>query len=376
VILWEISVNNALDIIDKKYKYILTLDDDTLLPENFTPNKEYFEDSRVSSIGFGIKMKDKNTYAEKLADFEYKLNSIRNYIKNNTSCSFIVGIAGLWRRNIFKKIININPTATKTFFFGKDVGYESPYAEDSYNGIINRLLGYKKKTDIVNFVESYAPPRFFYNIDDFKKSCNISGYNSLNHYSQRALRWYRSQLSQTPYELYLFFTYNATCEEDNIFIKIYKTIKYRLEVLWWIILIYFSGGMVINSYILVRNGAYMYWIYVHVCLYILGVLSGIIENYITLRDRNDLQITWDVILLYPFFTTFVAICRFIGLIGGLTYYIPFKSPFKYSFCKREIFCNRLNKNEINDIDNVVEIKINEVEEEIVELQIIDNLIIE
>ena len=355
----------ALKIIDPKYKYVLTLDDDTLLPPHFNPNKKYFEeDETVSSIGFGIKMKDLNTMSEKLADFEYKLNSLRDYAKNDISTFFIVGIAGLWKRNIFDSIININPTSTKSYLLNKDLGYESPYAEDSFNGLLSRLLGYKQKMDFDNFVESYAPPRFFYSWQDFcGTSGNISGYNSLNHYAQRALRWYRSQLNRLPQEIYLMLVYNAAHVNDNICVKIIKNIKYRLEVIWQIILLYFASGIIINSYFLLGQGEYMKWIYIHAGLYLFGILSNLVTNYIIFRNRPDLKISLSVILLYPLFTTFVAFCRMIGVIGALTYFIPFRTPFRYFFCNKDIFCSRKvpvkrievqPKQEVNERDLIID----------------------
>jgi len=327
------ALNKTLDVINKKYKYILTLDDDTLLPEDFSPNKDFFDDEKVSSVGFGIKIKDKNTLSEKMADFEYKLNSLRDYVKNDTTNFFIIGIAGLWRREIFHKIISINPTAVKDRFCGKTLDcYEAPHGEDSYNGLISRLLGYKQMMDLNNFVETYAPPRFFYSYDDI--FCNtkcISGYNSLNHYSQRALRWYRSHLSRLPYETFLFFTYNCCSKNDNLKTKIFKQIKYRFEFIWKNLIIYFTITLFMNMIGLILNGFFMKWVYIHVFSFILGVFSNSITNYIIFRNRPDLQVGKLVILLYPFFTTYVTLCRLAGFFGAITFHIPFRTPFYFSF---------------------------------------------
>lgn len=330
------ALNKTLDVIDSKYEYILTLDDDTLIPEDFSPDKSFFDDERVSSIGFGIKIKEKLTLSEKMADFEYKLNSIRGYVKNDTTDSFIVGIAGLWRRKIFHKIISMNPTAVKATFLGKHLGvYEAPHGEDSYNGVISRMMGYKQHVDIHNFVETYAPPRFFHNTGDLLCTTkNISGYNSLNHYSQRALRWYRSQLARIPYELYLLCTYNASSKDEIFLVKVLKQIKYRYNVLWKHLLLYFSFSLILTTYVVISSGFYMEWIYVHVGIYVFGILSNVIMNYVVFRNRQDLQVEPIVVLLYPFFTTYVTICRFMGMLGAFTFHIPFRTPFFFSFVYR------------------------------------------
>jgi hypothetical protein len=326
------ALKMTLPKIDSKYKYIVTIDDDTLLGKNFNPDKSYFEDKKVSYISFGIKMKSIKTLAEEFANFEYIRNSINDYFKNRASTFFPVGIGCLWRREIFRKIINLNPTTVKTIFCKKIIDYEAPYAEDYFNGVINRFMGYKGVLDFNTFVESYAPPRFFYNLNELKcNNKNISGYNSLNHYKQRALRWYRSQLAKIPYELYLFFTYNCSSKNDSFFKKIYHNILYRLEFCWQTTLNYFAINIIYNSYYLLGNKMYGYWVAIHTGIFIFGILSNFIVNYITLRNRPDLQIRKKIIFLYPLFSTFVAFCGFIGAIGSLTYFIPFKSPFIYSF---------------------------------------------
>ncbi len=363
------ALKKALTIIDEKYKYVLTLDDDTLLPEYFNPNKKYFEeDERVSSIGFGIKMKDLNTMSEKLADFEYKLNSLKDYAKNSYTTFFIVGIAGLWKRPIFTKIINNNPTSSKTTFFNKYLGYESPNGEDSYNGVISRLMGYKQKMDFDNFVESYAPPRFFYSFQEiFGKVENISGFNSLNHYSQRALRWYRKGLNRLPHEFFLFFTYNASSINNNFFMKIVNNISYRLSIIWKIIMLYFACGIAFNYYNLLANGDHIKWLIIHIGIYIFGIMSNFTTNFIIFRNRNDLKVEFKVLLIYPFFTTFISFCRMIGVIGDLTYFIPFKTPFTFKFCNKEILCNRYIKEE-----QIVDLIVEKDFEEEVEICIIDD----
>lgn len=346
------ALNKTIDIINPKYKFILTVDDDTLLPEDFCPSRSFFDDERVSSVGFGIKVKDKTSLSEKMADFEYKLNCLRDYSKNGTTNFFIVGIAGIWRREIFHKIISMNPTAVKATFMGKDIGcYEAPHGEDSYNGLISRLLGYKQMMDYDNFVETYAPPRFFFNLSElFSTTKNISGYNSLNHYSQRALRWYRSQLVRGPYELLLFLTYNASSSNDNIFMKVCKQVKYRYNVLWKYVLVYFSVSLILSMLFFIINGFYLKWVIVHGAIYILGVLSNSITNYVIFREREDLQIEKKVIFLYPFFTTYISMCRFAGIIGALTFHIPFRSPFYFSFLS-------LVKEEKNEnIEEVVDVE--------------------
>ena len=329
------ALNKTIDVIDKKYKYILTLDDDTLLPPDFSPNNEFFNDKRISSIGFGIKIKDKTTLSEKMADFEYKLNSLRDYVKNDTTNFFIIGIAGLWRRKIFHEIIAINPTAVKSTIFGKSIGcYEAPHGEDSYNGLISRMLGYKQKMDLDNFVETYAPPRFFYNCNDIMcKTQNISGYNSFSHYSQRALRWYRSQLTRLPYEFFLFFTFDASTNGNGLFMNTYMQIKYRYNFIWKYMLMYFAVALFINVFLLAYNGLYIEWILLHIAIYVFGVFSNTIINYVIFRNRPDLQIEKIVIFTYPIFTTYVTICRLIGILGAITFHIPFRTPFYFSFCK-------------------------------------------
>jgi len=341
------AIKGSLNIIDNKYQYILTLDDDTLLPTNFNPDFKYFDDEKVSSIGFGIKMKCKDTLSERFGDFEYKLNSLRFYTQNYITNKFIIGIAGIWKRDILHYISHHNPTSIKSKFCGKELNiYESPYAEDSFNGLINRLLGYKQKMDINNFVESYAPPKFYFNINDLIcKSSNISGYNSLNHYAQRALRWYRSVNVRMPVEIYLLFTYNASNKSDSCLKKVWRNTVYRLTTLWNYALVYFAIFLIYNIVFLIIYKNYFLWGMLYTSLYLIGIINNIIINYYTLKNNPELQIGWDVIILYPLFTKFILICRCFGFLGAFIFHIPFNIPFLciFSFCKKEIMCNCLFK---------------------------------
>lgn len=349
------AIKEALTLIDNKYKYIMTLDDDTLLPEDFNPTFSYFDNERVSSIAFGIKMIKKDNLSERFANFEYILNSLRFYFDNYTTNKFIIGIAGLWKRDILSYIINNNPTAMKASYLGKDLDvFQTPYGEDSFNGLINRLLGYKSMMDINNFVESYAPPRLFYTMNELlcRSTSHISGYNSLNHYSQRAMRWYRSPIVKIPSEIYLLLTYNASDSTDNLFHKIWKNVVYRLIIIFDMVLLYFAIFLAYNIVLLIKYEDYILWGIFQASIYVCGIINNCLINYYTLRNKPELQIGIDIVLLYPFFTGFVLICRFVGFVGALLWYIPFNTPLCYAFCKFEIMCRCLTKNKPKEDDDI------------------------
>jgi hypothetical protein len=48
-------------------------------------------------------------------------------------------------------------------------------------------------------------------------------------------------------------------------------------------------------------------------------------NYYVLRNRPDLKVSQIVLWVYPLFTTWIAMARAFGFLGGILYYIPFKA---------------------------------------------------
>ena len=303
-----------------KYDYIFTIDDDTIVSKDFVFTDELFkEDSNVITVGYTIKMKDTNTIQEKCANVDYIYNSTNDYYRNTSTPMFVVGIAGMWLRDKFEEVYSKNPSLN-TY----------PYGEDSWNGIITRMNGYRIKYDISNEVYSYAPDRFFFSINELLCSGeSISGYGATNMWKQRALRWYRSIILRIPYEIFIFIVYNCSNKNDPIYKRVFSNIIYRMDYIYSLLLIYFSTTLPIFLLFNSEEVGLYAFIKIRVMLYFITIINIILKNAIIFRNRPDLRVSeWKVILFYPLFSFFNNLMRTAGIIGSLLFYIPmYFTPF-------------------------------------------------
>ena len=335
------SIRTVLEKIKDKYKYSILLDDDTLLGEKFCLKEDWFlKDERLAGIAFGIRMKDRSNIINRLVDYGYLLFSYNKYVQNLATNKFICGIGGIWKSKIIYDILKINPAD----------GSILPFGEDGWNGLIARLNGYRIKQDMQNFVESYCPTNIFYTPKDFllNRKC-ISGYDSSNLWKQRSLRWYRSSILRIIPEIYTIITYNAYVDGDSLFKIILRNIYYRAIIWWSLTLIYFSAIMPL----LLVNYAYdpLRYFFIHSSLIFMSILSNIFIKYIIFRNRSDLHVGFDVILLSPFFRMYISLMRAVGFLGTMLYYLPFKSSL------RIFSCHKIKKELIEKENNEIELVI-------------------
>ena len=319
-----------------KYKYVILLDDDTCLSDNFCLKEDSFKkDDNLIGIGFGIRMKKREeNLITRLVDCEYLYFTYNKYIQNFATNKFICGIGGIWKTDKIYEILKINPAD----------GSILPFGEDGWNGLITRLNGYRIKQDIQNFVESSCPTDIFFSFGNcFNKVKCISGYDSTNLWKQRSLRWYRSGVLRIVPEIYTLFTYNAGLKDDSIIIKILRNIFYRVIILWGLTLNYFSAIVPI-LFINYINDPIRYGL-IHLSLLLISVLCNIYIRFFIFRNRDDLQMGWDVLLLQPFFKFLISLMRTFGFVGTLLYYFPFK------ITPRVFTCHQIkNEEEVKKID--------------------------
>mmetsp|Transcript_4648 Transcript_4648/g.6878 ORF Transcript_4648/g.6878 Transcript_4648/m.6878 type:complete len:219 (-) Transcript_4648:22-678(-) len=165
-------------------------------------------------MGLGIKIKDKKYLSQQMADWEYKTISARWSVKSRLSGTAKMGL--VWRVDAFMYIYERNPARTRL-----------PFGEDGWSGLIARQKGWHIIQDSNNFVETFAPTRFFYNLADLDLGCasaptQISGYDATNMWKQRTLRWYRNCLKRVPLEFFLCLTYNVGSVTKNIFYRFHN----------------------------------------------------------------------------------------------------------------------------------------------------------
>ncbi len=320
------ALNTIVHHINKKYEYVIALDDDTLLPDIFCPSEKFFlEDNRVAGVGFSIAINSRKTFVERCVNLEYSLFAWSRYSKNKSSSLFMSGAAGLWKKDLFKVALKHNPA-------GKCI----PYGEDGWNGAIMRANNYKFKHDFQNFLKSYTPDTLYFGINEFKcGKSSIGGFGATNLYKQRALRWYRSGTIKIINNIISLFIMDASNNKDNLFNRFLQNIHYRLNLFW---------GLLITFWVIESIPTILYYILdfdfslesiltiliFKVILYLL-TLSYLLFNKFLFRNRTDLIFDWGTMLLFPFFISYSVLLRTIGFISSLLYYIPFKVPIKLLF---------------------------------------------
>ena len=315
------ALNTVVHFIDKKYKYVIALDDDTLLQDTFCPSEKFFlEDDRVAGVGFGLSIDSRKSFVERCVNLEYTLFAWDRYCKNVSSSLFMSGAAGLWRTDLFKVALKYNPA-----------GKQLPYGEDGWNGVIMRMNNYKFKQDFQNFLKSYTPDTLYFGINEFKcGKSSIGGFGATNLFKQRALRWYRSGTVKLLNDAFSIFTMDASNRNNSIFRRVVQNIHYRffmilnLTILFWITMsiptvIYFVSNLQFNLYTISR------FFMIQVILYI-TTITYLLFNKFIFRKRPDLVMDLGTIFIFPFYLTYSVILRTIGLISTLLFYIPFHTP--------------------------------------------------
>lgn len=313
---------------DLDFQYISLIDDDTVIPDDFAINKHHFDDPHVAGVTFGIQVLQRNTLVEACGDWDYKLWCWRNYWRSKwITLKFAVGIFVVWRKECFYKIYTRSPTRQPGGL---------PFGEDGHAGRICRMLGWKIRQDLHYTVSTYAPPILWPPCFKHGKE-RTTGYGAVSMWKQRAYRWYRNYPRRILFEMYIFFTYNCKPNPDAnyYYIKLlFKNIAYRVDYIYGWFLIFSALNIATTLYVCISDKNYELWFLVHIGLYITGVISGYIMNSIVLRNREDLQVERKILWVYPLFSSWVAMARAFGFIGGILYYIPFKAA-KDSFWNNE-----------------------------------------
>ena len=101
-------------------KYVLHLDDDTILSEAMIFDERHFDDPQVSGVTFGIRMLGDSVVAT-CVDWEFVQFSIQRTFRADFATAFFChGIIGLWRRDRWLRILSTHPSM--------------PYGEDAWIG--------------------------------------------------------------------------------------------------------------------------------------------------------------------------------------------------------------------------------------------------
>ena len=332
------ALRNTVKFIDPKFKYLISMDDDTLFPEEFYINENVWDDDKVGCIAFGIRIKNKQNLIERCVDLEYKLYSYNSYGRNFGSLDFGIGIAYMMKTDIFKKCIDINPADGRL-----------PYGEDGYQGVACRHNGYILLQDLNNFFLTYCPDKLV------SLSCNqksISGYDAGSLWKQRPLRWYRTGTARLILEFTTVFTFNASRNNENIFWGILRNIYYR----FWKILEFIMIIVIINFpfiiYNNIKNPKDFYDFLFITALFPLVLLINLAFCKFKFRNNNDLYIDYTMVFIYPLFMKLKFLLNVFGFLSCITFFVPFETYWGFYNINNYKF-KKENKNEDIELGEII-----------------------
>jgi glycosyltransferase involved in cell wall biosynthesis len=161
--------------VHKRFRYVLLMDDDCILPENFPVVTSRLSDS-VRCIGYTIKSvatdSSKGSYCQQAQDLEYKLSGLqRSFAGWTGSATFPHGAISLWDKSFLKQTLEHHP------------GYSM--SEDWFLGNSCRRLGGRIQMCSVVFVETTTPSVLFF----ARQQKGRGGFGEMTVLQQRFLRW-------------------------------------------------------------------------------------------------------------------------------------------------------------------------------------------
>ena len=284
-------------------KYILLLDDDTILCDNFYIREDLLNEPAVGGYCccIGINKDKKFNIFEHWVDFEYRTSSFRNRAKNIFTQRFLNGIVCVYKIDTLIEIFKWNYCLPGGL----------PFGEDAYAGLQARMIGYKLKQDNLNYVLSYCPKKLF----NFSKQ-RSQGYGASSLFKQRALRWYLSWSRRMLNEVGLFLSYDTGSWIGNIL--------YRIDSIWYVYLLLVSIhwlNIVFRTFYL-KNTIDLFLI-LHGLLIGITTSLGYIRNYVIMNNIESKDVKWFIPLTYPIFLVITLYLYCAGFIVSLFYYIPF-----------------------------------------------------
>jgi hypothetical protein len=288
---------------DPSVKYIMLLDDDTILCDNFYIREDLLNEPAVAGYCccIGINKDKKFNIFEHWVDFEYRTLSFRNRAKNLYTQRFLNGIVCVYKIDALIDIFKWNYCLPGGL----------PFGEDAYAGLQARMIGYKLKQDNLNYVLSYCPKKLF----NFSAQ-RSQGYGASSLFKQRALRWYLSWSRRMLNEVGLFLSYDTGSWVGNIL--------YRIDSIWYVYLLLVSIhwiNIVFRTFY-IKNTIDLFLI-LHGLLFGITTTLGYIRNYVIMNKIESKDVRWFVPLTYPIFLVITLYLYCAGFIISLLYFIPF-----------------------------------------------------
>jgi hypothetical protein len=287
---------------DSTLKYIVLVDDDTILPETFTVRADMFaNDAWLAGYcpHIGINKRSPWNLWEDVIDYEYKSISWRNIVKGYYySMRFLHGVCAVYRLDRMLAIFEDNPCLPGGL----------PFGEDAFAGVSARLNGWKLSQDETNIVYTFCPRNAFW-------GDRSQGFGASSLYRQRALRWYLGWPRRHMEELGMLFFYDAGSFLGNVLYRIdffWYTLMCLLPSLWPV----FVAGVVYQW----RVEAVIIWVILHAAFYLSSVVTAYIRNCVM---QEELKVSFSTILLTPLLSALTSLFYGISFILAIFWYVPF-----------------------------------------------------
>lgn len=288
-------------------KYVVLIDDDTILDETFVLRKDLLEQALVAGYCCNITIHNPKNFWEKVIDFEYRSISYTNSLK--PCIPFVHGIICVYHLRRMITIYSKLPTLEGGL----------PFGEDSFAGIDFRMAGYKLLHDDQNTVQTYCPRQLF--------SCRgrSQGFGASSIFKQRALRWYLSWLRRVPHELALMLCYDTGTWIGNI--------GYRFGMVWYFFIMVVASSWVLFAVHVFITKTWVQFGILHGVLFGVNALTAYIR-YSGFNEHLRKGVPWYTPCFVPFMNIVVCLLMTISFFMAILYYIPLvRIDYKKSYNK-------------------------------------------
>jgi hypothetical protein len=238
-------------------KYVVLLDDDTLLPPSFVVKANVFKENPALggySCNTPVNQDNGNT-TTRLVDFEYLpfcwQANLQSYCATQRFAQGVVAV----HTNLCFQVVHQQLATTRG----------EPFSDDSPAGVVARRCGYVVGQGQTTVVETYAPNRVLC-------GSRSRGYSASSLFRQRARRWYLSHLRRAHLELALLLFYGAGSHWGNTHYRgcyLRNTFLLTVSVL---------RPLFVAKVALTSNLGWIDWGLIHGSLYSVGAVSALVRN--------------------------------------------------------------------------------------------------
>ncbi|KAL4860975.1 hypothetical protein BDV12DRAFT_191392 [Aspergillus spectabilis] len=267
----------------KRFRSVLVMDDDCILPENFVVVASRLTDT-TRCIGYTIKAvgpsAQGNTWCQKAQDLEYKLAGLqRCFAAKIGSATFPHGAISLWDRAFLQKSLEHHP------------GFS--ISEDWFLGDSCRQIGGRIQMCSAAFVETTAPSNLLFADNDKSRG----GFGEMTVFRQRFTRWNFFTTTGVWHNIaYILGSWKLGRWEPGTKIFVWQEVRYIIRR----IIVYETVLYLLTPFILPISLIVQPWFCVSMSVAILGLylLQVIIFNEIHLRLKNERVSMGTVLALY------------------------------------------------------------------------------